>query len=308
MTYAINAQHVSKVYRNGKTALSDTTIQIEHGSILGLLGPNGAGKSTFINILAGSVIKTSGSIIVNGFDIDTDVREVRRSLGIVPQEIAIDPFFSPIEALRLQAGLYGVRDAEDTIKELLEQLKLTDKAHAYSRSLSGGMRRRLLIAKAMVHRPPILVLDEPTAGVDISLREYLWEHIVKLNKELGTTIILTTHYLEEAEKLCDNITIINEGHCIASERKSSLMKRLDEGSIYIEPVTEITKDDERLTILDMEILSDGRLVKTFSRNQYTPFEILTQIHKQGIQMRNIEVSQPRLSEVFKRLTDVAEKN
>ena len=213
---AISIQNLSKTYAGGKQALDNINFDVPRGSIFGLLGPNGAGKSTLINILSGMVRKTSGSASIWGFDIDDSPRNAKASIGIVPQEIIFDPFFTPSEALEVQAGLYGVPKAKRRTMELLRAVHLEDKADAYARTLSGGMKRRLLVAKAMVHSPPILVLDEPTAGVDIDLRQQLWEYVVDLNKA-GVTIVLTTHYLEEAENLCDRIAIINHGKLIANK-------------------------------------------------------------------------------------------
>ena len=215
---AIDIEDLSKKYKSpdGKSsffALDSVSLNIPRGSIFGLLGPNGAGKSTFINILAGLTIKTSGKAMVWGYDIDKNPRTIRSYLGVVPQELNIDPFFTPKETLNLQAGLYGIRPKERNIQEILRVLDLEDKADAYARELSGGMRRRLLVAKAMVHRPPILILDEPTAGVDIELRKQLWSYVRKLN-EHGTTIILTTHNLVEAEELCETIAILDKGKIV----------------------------------------------------------------------------------------------
>ncbi|HKH27404.1 MAG TPA: ABC transporter ATP-binding protein, partial [Sphingomicrobium sp.] len=207
---AIRIDSLSKTYAGGKRALDDVSFDVPRGQIFGLLGPNGAGKSTLINILAGLVVKTSGKAIVWGFDIEEHPRNAKRSIGIVPQEILFDPFFTPREALEIQAGLYGIPREQRRTMELLAAMHLTDKADAYARTLSGGMKRRLLVAKAMVHAPPILVLDEPTAGVDIELRRQLWAYVRELNKG-GVTVVLTTHYLEEAEELCDRIAIINQG-------------------------------------------------------------------------------------------------
>ncbi|RYD90229.1 MAG: ABC transporter ATP-binding protein, partial [Sphingomonadales bacterium] len=205
---AISIQGLSKIYKGGKQALFDVDLDVPRGQIFGLLGPNGAGKSTTINILAGLVNKSAGKVDIWGFDIDRDARNAKASIGIVPQEIVFDPFFTPRETLDNQAGFYGVPKNRRHTEELLRAVHLFDKADAYSRSLSGGMKRRLLVAKAMVHSPPILVLDEPTAGVDVELRQQLWEYVRELNRN-GVTIVLTTHYLEEAEELCDRIAIIN---------------------------------------------------------------------------------------------------
>ena len=217
----------------GKLALKGVSFDVPEGQIFGLLGPNGAGKSTLINILAGLVMKTSGSAEIWGFDIDAHPRNAKRSIGIVPQEILFDPFFTPREALEIQAGLYGIPKAQRKTDELLAAVRLTDKADAYARTLSGGMKRRLLVAKAMVHSPPILVLDEPTAGVDIELRQQLWDYVRKLNRE-GVTVVLTTHYLEEAEELCDRIAIINHGRLIANEPTRDLIAKAQDKVVRVE--------------------------------------------------------------------------
>ena len=229
---AIRIDALCKTYAGGKTALDEVSFDVPRGQIFGLLGPNGAGKSTLINILAGMVVKSSGKASVWGFDIDEHPRNAKLSIGIVPQEILFDPFFTPREALELQAGLYGVPKAERITDALLAAMRLSDKADAYSRTLSGGMKRRLLVAKAMVHSPPILVLDEPTAGVDIELRQQLWAYVRKLNAE-GVTVVLTTHYLEEAEELCDRIAIIHHGKLIANEPTKALVARAQDKAVVV---------------------------------------------------------------------------
>jgi ABC-2 type transport system ATP-binding protein len=246
---AVEAKALDKVYRaSGKTgekhALKAIDLAIPRGGIFGLLGPNGAGKSTFINILAGLVNKTGGSAAIWGYDIDRQTRQARASIGVVPQELNIDPFFTPFELLELQAGLYGVPPKERQTMDILERLGLADKSDAYARTLSGGMRRRLMVAKAMVHNPPVLVLDEPTAGVDIELRQQLWSQVRELN-ESGVTIVLTTHYLEEAEELCDEIAIIHHGEVIACDPTQTLLRRLDNKTLTItfaEPFDAIPAD------------------------------------------------------------------
>ncbi|MFL6784559.1 MAG: ABC transporter ATP-binding protein, partial [Sphingomicrobium sp.] len=221
---AIRIESLSKTYAGGKRALDSVSFDVPRGQIFGLLGPNGAGKSTLINILAGLVTKSAGQVSIWGFDIDQHPRNAKRSIGIVPQEIIFDPFFTPKETLEIQAGLYGVPPGDRISDELLAAMHLTDKADAYSRTLSGGMKRRLLVAKAMVHSPPILVLDEPTAGVDVELRRQLWDYVRKLHAD-GVTIVLTTHYLEEAEELCDRIAIIHHGRVIANEPTRELVSK-----------------------------------------------------------------------------------
>src|SRR5512146_361370 len=229
---AIRIESLSKTYEGGKRALNEVSFDVPRGQIFGLLGPNGAGKSTLINILAGLVVKTGGKVTIWGFDIDEHPRNSKRSIGVVPQEIIFDPFFTPRETLEIQAGLYGVPAAERITDELLAAMHLTDKANAYSRTLSGGMKRRLLVAKAMVHSPPILVLDEPTAGVDVELRRQLGEYVRKLHAQ-GVTIVLTTHYLEEAEQLCDRIAIINHGELITDKPTRELVGMIGEKIVEI---------------------------------------------------------------------------
>src|SRR5689334_6918084 len=232
---AIRIESLSKTYAGGKRALNEVSFDVPRGQIFGLLGPNGAGKSTLINILAGLVVKTGGTVTIWGFDIDEHPRNAKRSIGIVPQEIVFDPFFTPREALEIQAGLYGIPKSDRRTMELLRAMHLDDKADAYARTLSGGMKRRLLVAKAMVHSPPILVLDEPTAGVDVELRQQLWAFVRDLNQQ-GVTVVLTTHYLEEAEQLCDRIAIINHGKLIANEPTRALV------GMAQEKVVEVTVD------------------------------------------------------------------
>ena len=225
---ALKVEKLTKIYTEKSSkeikALNNLNLEVKEGEIFGLLGPNGAGKTTFLNILAGTVIKNSGSVEVWGYDLDKNPRQVRSSIGIVPQEINFDPFFTPKEILELQSGLYGISKKNRVTEKILEDLDLVDKADAYARTLSGGMKRRLMIAKSLIHQPTVLVLDEPTAGVDVNLRQQLWKYIIKLNK-MGTTIILTTHYIEEAEKLCDRISIIDKGKLIIAEKKTKIMNK-----------------------------------------------------------------------------------
>jgi ABC-2 type transport system ATP-binding protein len=241
---AVEVSGLNKTYRSrkgSKTALVDFSLQIPRGSFFGLLGPNGAGKSTLINIMAGLVAKSSGTVKIWDYDIAKDERQARLAIGVVPQELNLDPFFTPRELLEVQAGLYGVPKHERRTDEILEVVGLADKANAYARALSGGMRRRLLIAKALVHTPPIIVLDEPTAGVDVGLRQHLWKHMRQLNA-MGTTILLTTHYLEEAEELCDRIAIIDHGRLVACDTKRNLLRQLDNKSVTFilsEPVPDV---------------------------------------------------------------------
>ena len=225
----LTVKKLNKVYsKNGSKqtkALNNLNLEVKEGEIFGLLGPNGAGKSTFINILGGSVIKTDGEVNVWGFNLDKNPRQVRASIGIVPQEVTLDPFFSPRKLLELQAGLYGIKTKDRITDTILKLVSLEEQADSYARSLSGGMKRRLLVAKALVHQPPIIILDEPTAGVDVELRNKLWQNVKLLNKQ-GVTIILTTHYLYEAEEMCDRIAIINKGSLVALDSTENLLKRI----------------------------------------------------------------------------------
>ena len=243
---ALEINNLSKIYNNedNDIALDNICLTVKVGSIFGLLGPNGAGKSTLINIISGTVFKTSGNVLIWGIDIDKKRKQSKLAVGVVPQELNIDAFFTPNELLNLHSGMFNVPKIARKTDELLRLMDLSDKAQSYSRKLSGGMRRRLLVAKAMVHTPPILILDEPTAGVDVELRQKLWSHFKELNK-LGVTIILTTHYLEEAENLCDHIAIINHGKIVANESKKSLLRKLNEKIIYIKFKNNIDKKSEQ---------------------------------------------------------------
>lgn len=288
-----------------KHALKGIDLEVPRGSIFALLGPNGAGKSTLINILAGMVNKTSGSAKVWGIDIDEDPRQARAAIGIVPQELNIDAFFSPRELLDLQAGLYGVPKSERRTDEILELVELADKADAYTRSLSGGMRRRILVAKAMVHNPPILVLDEPTAGVDIELRRKLWENVRELNRR-GVTILLTTHYLEEAEELCDRIAIINHGEVIACDTKENLMRRLDSKTVTV-TVAETLPDlpaklPHALASFSVEIAGPHRLVFAFRKSDGPIARILGALASAGYHIQDISTDESDLEDIFLELT------
>ena len=304
---AISIHNLSKKFKNpdGKGffyALDDVSLSIPRGSIFGLLGPNGAGKSTFINILAGLTIKTSGEAVVWGNDIDKYPKASRSSLGVVPQELTIDPFFTPKESLEQQAGLYGVRPKDRNIDYILRMLDLEDKSEAYSRTLSGGMRRRLLVAKAMVHRPPILILDEPTAGVDIELRVQLWDYVRKLN-ENGTTIILTTHYLEEAEELCDHVAILNHGEVMVSKTKSELLKSAGRKDLSVTiPKGQQNKAlPDEIQSLNPIVTSSGFTVR-FNPEETSSGDILKQIGNAGIQIIDVSTYQPDLEDIFLDLT------
>ncbi len=283
-----------------KEALTGIDLAVPRGSIFGLLGPNGAGKSTLINILAGLVTKTSGSVRIWGFDQDQNPRQSRASIGIMPQEPNLDPFFTPRGSLDVQAGLYGVPKSQRRTEELLELTGLTDKGDAYARSLSGGMRRRLLLGKALVHSPQILVLDEPTAGVDIELRNMLWQHVRRLNDE-GMTIILTTHYLEEAEAMCDQIAIINHGSVIANDTTVNLLSQLDAKTMVITPDT--PADLPTLpTGIDGQKRANGTLAFTYKTSAIRADQILSLVHDAGITIKDVRTEDPDLEDVFLDLT------
>ena len=304
-TPAIELTGLAKTYKAtkkapAKTALHGVDLVIPRGSIFGLLGPNGAGKSTMINILAGLVNKTSGTAKIMGFDIETQTRQARASIGIVPQEIAMDVFFTPYDALELQAGYYGVPKSERRSEEILEALGLADKRDAYVRQLSGGMKRRLLIAKALVHNPPVLILDEPTAGVDIELRRQLWDYVQELHKR-GTTVILTTHYLEEAEALCDQIAIIHQGRIVANESKSSLLSRMDRRMLVITPVEPLAAVPEPLSDLDATV-EDGNLVITYQKGKDSVTGLMNRVKEAGLSIADLRTDQPDLEDVFLQLT------
>jgi ABC-2 type transport system ATP-binding protein len=298
---AIRITDLRKVYAGGKEALKGVSFDVPRGSIFGLLGPNGAGKSTTINILAGLVTKTSGTADIWGFDIDAHPRNAKNSIGIVPQEIVFDPFFTPFETLENVAGLYGVPPARRRSMELLKAVHLDDKAHAYARTLSGGMKRRLLVAKAMVHSPPILVLDEPTAGVDVELRQHLWAYVRELNAA-GVTIVLTTHYLEEAEELCDRIAIINHGEVIANKPTRELVDMAQE------KVVEITLDRDMDAIPGSPLfqkaeLKAGRVLSiTYSKRVANAGQVLDAVQAAGYGIADVSTREPDLEDVFLNLT------
>lgn len=283
-----------------KEALKGIDLNIPRGSIFGLLGPNGAGKSTMINILAGLVVKSAGSVKIWGFDQDKNPRQSRAAIGIMPQEPHLDPFFSPAGSLDVQAGLYGVPKAQRKTDEILEMIGLIDQADAYARSLSGGMRRRLLLGKALVHSPQILVLDEPTAGVDIALRNMLWQNVRKLNDQ-GMTIILTTHYLEEAEEMCDDIAIINHGEVIIRDSTTNLLGRLDSKTLVITPENPSDLPDLPATITGKK-RADGVLTFTYHSGATAADEILSLVRQAGITIKDVSTQQADLEDVFLSLT------
>ena len=304
--FALTVENLTKVYSSPKSkkhnkALNELSFEVRQGEVFGLLGPNGAGKTTFLSILGGTVIKTSGKVNVWGFDLDQNPRQVRASVGIVPQEVNLDAFFSPKKLLELQAGLYGI-SKEDRITDLiLKMVSLQDKANAYSRSLSGGMKRRLLIAKAMVHQPPILILDEPTAGVDVELRNNLWEHVKALNKE-GVTIILTTHYLIEAQEMCDRIAIINKGNLVALDTTEKLLERIKTKKINFKVRKIELNKNLMMKDINFKINSENSILVTYEKNSLDFSEIINYLNENNIKIEDISTEDGDLEDVFVQLT------
>ncbi|MFN7001816.1 MAG: ABC transporter ATP-binding protein [Roseinatronobacter sp.] len=298
--HAIEIRNLRKTYAGGKEALKGVDLTIPAGSIFGLLGPNGAGKSTLINILAGLVNKTSGQVRIWGFDQDVNPRQSRAAIGVMPQELNMDPFFTPRGALEVQAGLYGVPKSQRRTDAILEMIGLSDKAEAYARTLSGGMRRRLLLGKALVHGPRVLVLDEPTAGVDIELRQMLWANVRKLNEQ-GMTIILTTHYLEEAEEMCDEIAIINHGEVVVRDHTSTLLGRLDAKTLLLRlehPVSGLVLPDG----VKLDTRPDGTLSLTYRRSTVSAGALLAAVAQAGGVVVDVTSEEPDLEDVFLSLT------
>jgi ABC-2 type transport system ATP-binding protein len=302
---AIDIRDLRKTYRDRKTgeekvALHGVTLSIPRGSFFGLLGPNGAGKSTLINIMAGTVLKTSGSVNICGHDLDADVRSAKRAIGIVPQELVLDTFFTVRQALEITAGYYGIPKAERRTDEIIDAMGLRDKADSPSRRLSGGMRRRLLIGKALVHTPPVLVLDESTAGVDVELRRSLWEYVRKLNKA-GTTILLTTHYLEEAEELCDEIAIIHKGRLIKRDTKDNLMHGVDSKEVIFTLTSPLLAVPAPLADLQASV-REGKLFVKYQPSKAAMNEILARIASAGLIIADISTSEVELEDLFIALT------
>ena len=298
---ALEIKNLTKTYQGESEyyALDDVSLNVKAGSIFGLLGPNGAGKSTLINIISGIVFKSSGDVFVWGMDIEKERKQSKLAVGIVPQELNIDAFFTPDELLDLHSGMFNVPKALRKTKELLKLMDLSDKANSYSRKLSGGMRRRLLVAKAMVHSPPILILDEPTAGVDVELRQKLWNHFKDLNK-LGVTIILTTHYLEEAEYLCDDIAIINKGKIIANENKKSLLTKFNEKLIYIKLKNKKISDEDKISLKkigNVKVVSDTVEI-TFKPNETSMNNIIKTLHNSNLDILDLSTKDASLEDVF----------
>ncbi|MCM8730422.1 ABC transporter ATP-binding protein [Hephaestia sp. GCM10023244] len=301
---AITINSLAKTYQGGKRALDNVSFEVPRGSIFGLLGPNGAGKSTLINILAGLVNKTSGTAAIWGFDIDAHPRNAKVSIGIVNQEILFDPFFTPFETLEIQAGLYGVPKAKRRSMELLRAVHLDDKAHAYARTLSGGMKRRLMVAKAMVHAPPVLVLDEPTAGVDIELRQQLWSYVRALNRA-GVTVVLTTHYLEEAQELCDRIAIINHGVLIANEPTHTLIGMTKEKLVEITVDRDIAAVPVNTGFERIERKGDRMFAITYAKDKANAGDVLAAVRAQGYGIVDVSTREADLEDVFLSLTRAA---
>jgi ABC-2 type transport system ATP-binding protein len=303
--YSIEIENLSKTYQKssrskGKKALENINLKIKKGSFFGLLGPNGAGKSTLINILSAITNKSEGTVKIGGIDIDEDQKSSKFKIGIVPQEIIFDPFFTVYETLEIYAGYFGVRKENRKTNEILKAMGLLDKAHSKPRSLSGGMKRRLLIAKALVHDPEILVLDEPTAGVDVDLRTQLWDYVKKLNK-MGTTILLTTHYLEEAEELCDEIAIINHGKLIAHDTKENLMTVLSKKELIIQTNEEIKILDKIFPDLETRNLPGNKISINYDPKKTEIEKILRILEKNKVKINDILTKQPDLEEIFKHL-------
>ncbi len=303
---AITIEHLGKIYAAKgsdapKVALDGVSLTVPRGEIFGLLGPNGAGKSTLINILSGMVRKTSGRASIWGFDIDADPRNAKNSIGIVPQEIVFDPFFTPFETLELVAGLYAVPKAERRSMELLAAVGLADKAHAYARSLSGGMKRRLLVAKALVHGPPVIVLDEPTAGVDIDLRQQLWAYVKQLNAG-GVTVVLTTHYLEEAEQLCDRIAIINHGRLIADKPTRDLVDMAREKVVELTLDADLAAVPHHPSIARAEQTGPRRIALTYDKDATNAGEVMAAVQALGHRIVDVSTREADLEDVFLNLT------
>jgi len=300
----LSVKNLKKIYSSKQTednhALNNLNLDVKEGEIFGLLGPNGAGKTTFINILAGTVIKTAGQISVWGFDLDKNPRQVRASVGIVPQEVNLDPFFSPRKLLELQAGLYGVKEKDRITDTILNLVSLEKQANSYARSLSGGMKRRLLIAKALVHQPPIVFLDEPTAGVDVELRQNLWKNVRLLN-DLGVTIILTTHYLEEAEEMCDRIAILNRGNIVALDSTKNLLDRIQTKKVTFKTDKIIDIKDEDIDSLKVISKLGVEICVSYEKSKIHMEELINLIKKNNVKIIDISTDDGDLEDVFLRL-------
>jgi len=302
---ALKVEKLTKIYStkssNNVMALNDLNLEVKEGEIFGLLGPNGAGKTTFLNILAGTVIKNSGRVNVWGYDLDQNPRQVRSSIGIVPQEINLDPFFNPKSLLELQAGLYGIAKKDRITDIILKLVSLEKQANSYARSLSGGMKRRLLIAKAMVHRPPILVLDEPTAGVDVQLRKDLWNNVKSLNKH-GVTIILTTHLMYEAEEMCNRIAIINKGNLIKLDTTENLLNSIKTKKIIFKVKKINTINQSNLNGIKFSYNSNNEIEVSYEREKHKIDEIINKVKEAGMEIYDISTDEGNLEDVFIDLT------
>ena len=300
----LSVKNLKKIYSSKEAkdvnALNDLNLDVKEGEIFGLLGPNGAGKTTFINILAGTVIKSAGKVNVWGFDLDKNPRQVRASVGIVPQEVNLDPFFSPRKLLELQAGLYGIEEKDRITDEILKLVSLEKQADSYARSLSGGMKRRLLMAKALVHQPPIIFLDEPTAGVDVELRKNLWKNVKLLNDQ-GVTIILTTHYLEEAEEMCGRIAILNKGDIVALDSTRNLLDRIQTKKVTIKTNQKMNIKDDDLRSLKIISNLENEISVSYEKSKLNIDELINLINKKGIQIKDLSTDDGDLEDVFIRL-------
>jgi len=297
----LSVKNLKKIYSSKQTgdnhALNDLNLDVKEGEIFGLLGPNGAGKTTFLNILGGTVIKTSGEVNVWGFDLDKNPRQVRASIGIVPQEVNLDPFFSPRKLLELQAGLYGIPAKDRITDAILKLVSLEKQANSYARSLSGGMKRRLLMAKALVHQPPILFLDEPTAGVDVELRKNLWENVKMLNDQ-GVTVILTTHYIEEAEEMCDRIGILNEGNLIALDSTKNLLERIQAKRVTFKTDKQFNFTGNILESLNIISNKQNEVCISYEKNKVNIDQIINLIKNDGVKIKDIKTDDGDLEDVF----------
>ncbi len=282
-------------------AIKNLNLEVNEGEIFGLLGPNGAGKSTFINILAGTTIKTSGEVNVWGFNLDTNPRQVRASIGIVPQEVNVDPFFTPWNILELQAGMYGIKKKDRITETILKLVSLDKQSKSYTRALSGGMKRRLLVAKALVHKPPIIILDEPTAGVDVELRSNLWNNLKQLNKQ-GVTIILTTHYLNEAEQMCDRIGILNKGSLVALDTTTNLLKRIQTKIVTFFVNQRVNIQNNSLSSINVITNESNQLVVSYEKSKLNISDLIQYINKQNIKINDVSTDDGDLEDVFIRLT------
>ena len=296
---------LNKIYSKNSSksvhAIKNLNLEVNEGEIFGLLGPNGAGKSTFINILAGTTIKTSGKVNVWGFDLDINPRQVRASIGIVPQEINVDPFFTPWSILELQAGMYGIKKKDRITETILKLVSLEKQSKSYTRAMSGGMKRRLLVAKALVHRPPIVILDEPTASVDVELRNKLWDNVKQLNKQ-GVTIILTTHYLHEAEQMCDRIGILNKGNLVALDTTKNLLKKIQTKIVKFSVDKKVDISNDSLKSINILSNEENELVVSYEKSSLNIIEIIKFLNDHNIKILDISTDDGDLEDVFIRLT------